>query len=78
MEKYKYVNKNTDYALEYFSKHHDVAINYANMIAAELCLSDTSYSQYKQHLLHSAKSKRAKEYLPIFLTEIERILAKGD
>ena len=24
----KYVNENTDYALEYFSKHQDVAINY--------------------------------------------------
>ena len=48
------------------------------MIAAELYLSDTSISQYKQPLLHSAKSKRAKEYLPIFLKEIERILAKID
>ena len=74
----KYVNKNTDYALEYFSKHQNVANNYADMIAAELYLSDTSISQYKQPLLHSAKSKRAKEYLPIFLKEIERILAKID
>lgn len=74
----KYVNENTDYALEYFSKHQNVANNYADMIAAELYLSDTSISQYKQPLLHSAKSKRAKEYLPIFLKEIERILAKID
>ena len=71
----RYVNENTDYALEYFSKHQNVANNYADMIAAELYLSDTSISQYKQPLLHSAKSKRAKEYLPIFLKEIERALS---
>ena len=72
----KYVNENTDYALEYFSKHQDVANNYADMIAAELYLSDTSFIQYKQLLLHSAKSKCAKDYLPIFLKEIERKQSK--
>lgn len=74
----KYVNENTDYALEYFSRHQDVAINYADMIAGELYISNTSISQYEQSLLHSAKSKRTKDYLPIFLKEIERILAKID
>ena len=74
----KYVNENADYALEYFSKHQDVANNYAGMIANELYLSDTSFRQYEQLLSHSAKSKCAKDYLPIFLTEIERILAKID
>ena len=72
----KYVNENTDYALEYFSKHHDVANNYVDMIASELYLSDTSFTQYKQLLLNSAKSERAKEYLPIFLKEIERKLSE--
>ena len=67
----KYVNENTDYALEYFSKHHDVANNYANMIAGELYLSDTSFAQYEKILLHSTKSKCAKDYLPIFLKEIK-------
>ena len=32
----KYVNENTDYALEYFSKHQDIANNFADMIAGEL------------------------------------------
>ena len=72
----KYVNENTDYALEYFSKHHDVANNYVDMIASELYLSDTSFTQYKQLLLNSAESERAKEYLPIFLKEIERKLSE--
>ncbi len=72
----KYVNENTDYALEYFSKHQDVAHNYADMIANELYQSDTSFTQYEQLLFHSAKSKCATNYLPIFLKEIEHILAK--
>ena len=72
----KYVNENTDYALEYFSKHQDVAINYVYIIAGELYLSDTSFTQYEQLLFDSAKSKCAKEYLPTFLKEIKRILAK--
>ena len=72
----KYINENTDYVLEYFSKHQDVANNYADMIAAELHLSDTSFTQYKQILLRSAKSKCAKDYLPIFLKEIERKLSR--
>ena len=72
----KYVNENTDYVLEYFIKHQDVANNYMDMIASELYLSDTSFTQYKQLLFHSAKSKCAKAYLPIFLKEIECILAK--
>lgn len=72
----KYVNENTDYALEYFSKHQDVAHNYADMIANELYQSDTSFTQYEQLLFHSAKNKCAKDYLPVFLGEIERILAK--
>ena len=71
----KYVNKNTDYALEYFSKHQDVANNYAESIAGELYLSDTSLTQYKQLMLNSAKSECSKVYLPLFLKEIERILA---
>lgn len=70
----KYVNENSDYALEYFSKHQDVANNYAYMIANELYLSDTSFTEYEQLLFHSAKSKCARDYLPIFLKEIERIL----
>jgi hypothetical protein len=69
----KYVNENTDYALEYFCKHHDVADNYANIIAGELYLSDTSFTQYEKKLLRSAKSKCAKDYLPIFLKEVERL-----
>ena len=72
----KYVNKNTDYALEYFSKHQDVANNYAESIAGELYLSDTSFSQYEQILLNSAKSECAKEYLPVFLKEVKRVLSK--
>jgi len=72
----KYVNKNTDYALEYFSKHQDVANNYAESIAGELYLSDTSFSQYEQILLNSAESECAKEYLPVFLKETKRILSK--
>ena len=72
----KYVNENTDYALEYFSKHHDVANDYVDMIASELYLSDTSFTQYKQLLLNSAESEHAKEYLPIFLKEIERKLSE--
>ena len=72
----KYVNKNTDYALEYFSKHQDVANNYAESIAGELYLSDTSLSQYEQILLNSAKSECAKEYLPVFFKEVKRVLSK--
>lgn len=72
----KYVNKNTDYALEYFSTHQDVANNYAESIAGELYLSDTSFSQYEQILLNSAESECAKEYLPVFLKETKRILSK--
>ena len=72
----KYVNENTDYALEYFSKHQDVANNYAESIAGELYLSDTSLSQYEQILLNSAKSECAKEYLPVFLKEVKRVLSK--
>ena len=72
----KYVNENTDYALEYFSKHQDVANNYAESIAGELYLSDTSFSQYEQILLNSAESECAKEYLPVFLKETKRILSK--
>ena len=72
----KYVNKNTDYALEYFSKHQDVANNYAESIAGELYLSDTSFSQYEQILLNAAESECAKEYLPVFLKETKRILSK--
>ena len=71
----RYVNENTDYALEYFSKHHDVANNYANMIAGELYLSDTSFAKYKKNMLHSTRRKCAKDYLPIFLKEIERALS---
>lgn len=71
----KYVNKNTDYALEYFSKHQNVANNYADMIAAELYLSDTSISQYKKNMLHSTRRKCAKDYLPIFLKEIKCALS---
>lgn len=72
----KYVNKNTDYALEYFSIHQDVANNYAESIAGELYLSDTSISQYEQILLNSAKSECAKEYLPVFFKEVKRVLSK--
>lgn len=72
----KYVNENTDYALEYFSKHQDVANNYAESIAGELYLSDTSFSQYEQILLNSAKSECAKEYLPVFFKEVKRVLSK--
>lgn len=72
----KYVNKNTDYALEYFSIHQDVANNYAESIAGELYLSDTSISQYEQILLNSAESECAKEYLPVFLKEVKRVLNK--
>jgi hypothetical protein len=72
----KYVNKNTDYALEYFSIHQDVANNYAESIAGELYLSDTSFSQYEQILLNSAKSECAKEYLPVFFKEVKRVLSK--
>lgn len=72
----KYVNENTDYALEYFSIHQDVANNYAESIAGELYLSDTSISQYEQILLNSAKSECAKEYLPVFLKEVKRVLSK--
>lgn len=72
----KYVNKNTDYALEYFSKHQDVANNYAESIAGELYLSDTSFSQYEQIMLNSAESECAKEYLPVFFKEVKRVLSK--
>ena len=72
----KYVNENTDYALEYFRIHQDVANNYAESIAGELYLSDTSFSQYEQILLNSAESECAKEYLPVFLKETKRILSK--
>ena len=72
----KYVNENTDYALEYFRIHQDVANNYAESIAGELYLSDTSFSQYEQILLNSAKSERAKEYLPVFFKEVKRVLSK--
>jgi hypothetical protein len=72
----KYVNENTDYALEYFRIHQDVANNYAESIACELYLSDTSFSQYEQILLNSAKSECAKEYLPVFFKEVKRILSK--
>ena len=72
----KYVNGNTDYALEYFRIHQDVANNYAESIAGELYLSDTSFSQYEQILLNSAKSECAKEYLPVFLKEVKRVLSK--
>lgn len=74
----RYVNENTDYALEYFSIHQDVANNYIDLIASELYLSDINFTQYGQLLFHSAKSKCAKDYLPIFLKEIERKLAKID
>ena len=74
----KYVNENTDYALEYFSKHQDVANKYAEIIAEELHrnLCDTSLSQYEQILLNSAKSECAKEYLPVFFKEVKRVLSK--
>lgn len=72
----KYVDENTDYALEYFSIHQDVANNYAESIAGELYLSDTSFSQYEQILLNSAESECAKEYLPVFLKEVKRVLSK--
>lgn len=72
----KYVNENTDYALEYFRIHQDVANNYAESIAGELYLSDTSFSQYEQILLNSAESECAKEYLPVFLKEVKRVLSK--
>ena len=74
----KYVNENTDYTLEYFSKHQDVANKYAEIIAEELhrTLCDTSLSQYEQILLNSAKSECAKEYLPVFLKEVKRVLSK--
>ena len=74
----KYVNENTDYALEYFSKHQDVANKYAEIIAEELhrTLCDTSLSQYEQILLNSAKNECAKEYLPVFLKEVKRVLSK--
>ena len=72
----KYVNENTDYALEYFRTHQDVANNYAESIAGELYLSDTSFSQYEQIMLNSAESECAKEYLPVFLKETKRILSK--
>lgn len=72
----KYVNENTDYALEYFRTHQDVANNYAESIAGELYLSDTSLSQYEQILLNSAKSECAKEYLPVFFKEVKRVLSR--
>lgn len=74
----KYVDENTDYALEYFSKHQDVANKYAEIIAEELhrTLCDTSLSQYEQILLNSAKSECAKEYLPVFFKEVKRVLSK--
>lgn len=72
----KYVNENTDYALEYFRTHQDVANNYAESIAGEIYLSDTSFSQYEQILLNSAKSECAKEYLPVFFKEVKRVLSK--
>ena len=70
----KYINENTDYVLEYFSKHHDVGNEYSTFIAAELYFSNTSITQYEQHLLHYVKGKCAKEYLPIFLKGIEHEL----
>ena len=72
----KYVNENTDYALEYFRIHQDVANIYAESIAGELYLSDTSLSQYEQIMLNSAKSECAKEYLPVFFKEVKRVLSK--
>ena len=65
-------------ALEYFSKHQDVANKYAEIIADELhrTLCDTNLSQYEQILLNSAKSECAKEYLPVFFKEVKRVLSK--
>ena len=62
--------------MEYFSIHQDVANNYAESIAGELYLSDTSFSLYEQILLNSAKSECAKEYLPVFFKEVKRVLSK--
>ena len=70
----KYINENADYVLEYFSKHHDVGNVYSTFIATELYFSNTSITQYEQHLLHSVKGKCAKNYLPIFFKEVEHEL----
>lgn len=74
----KYINENADYVLEYFSKHHDISNEYSTFVAAELYFSNTSITQYEQHLLHSVKGKCAKDYLPFFLKEIvEKIGSEG-
>ena len=67
----KYINENTDYVLEYFSRHHDVGNEYSTFIAAELYYNDISITKYRQQLLLNVKGKCAKDYLPIFLNEIE-------
>lgn len=70
----KYINENADYVLEYFSKHHDVGNVYSTFIATELYFSNTSITQYEQHLIRYVKGKCAKDYLPIFFKEIEHEL----
>ena len=70
----KYVNNSSDYALEYFSNHHDVGNEYSTFIAAELYYNDISITKYRQQLLLNVKGKCAKDYLPIFLNEIEHEL----
>ena len=68
----KYVNENTDYALEYFSNHRDISNHYAQMIAAELYFNDISITDYKRTLRLSVKGKSAKDYLSVFLNIIEQ------
>ena len=70
----KYIYGNTDYVLGYFSKHHDVGNEYSTFVATELYYNNTTISQYEQNLLRYVKDKRVKDYLPIFLKEVEHEL----
>lgn len=70
----EYIYKNADYVLGYFSKHHDVGNEYSIFVATELYFNNTTISQYEKHLLRYVKDKRAKDYLPIFLKDVEHEL----
>jgi hypothetical protein len=71
---YKYVQNNSDYALEYFSKHHDLADEYITLIATELYYNDSNMTVFKQYMHNLVKKENAKEYLPAFLNAIEQKL----
>ncbi|MBO4598344.1 MAG: hypothetical protein J5676_10800 [Bacteroidaceae bacterium] len=70
---FRFVNGNADFSLAYFKQHDDIVSLYISSIGYELLYNEVDISVYKQNLQKQVRSESAKEYLPRFFSEVERV-----